>query len=134
MQPLSYSPDAANRLMETLAFDKSALLPAIAMQHDTYELLMQAWMNREALLETLTTGRVCYYSRSRQGLWRKGDTSGHIQTLVGFRVDCDRDSLLLLVNQTGAACHTNRRNCYFYEAQADGTFVILSSPLHQTNK
>ncbi len=129
MQALILTPEAAGRLADALAFDKSALLPAIAVQHDTGELLMQAWMNREALLETLTSGRVCYYSRSRDGLWRKGETSGHTQTLVAFRADCDKDSLLVLVDQVGAACHTHRRNCYFYEAEADGTFRIISDPL-----
>jgi phosphoribosyl-AMP cyclohydrolase len=124
-----FSLEAAISLADDLAFDKSPLLPAIAVQHDTSELLMQAWMNRASLIETLTTGRVCYYSRSRQGLWRKGETSGHIQILKAFRVDCDKDSLMLLVEQTGAACHTNRRNCYFYEADADGEFYIIADPM-----
>jgi phosphoribosyl-AMP cyclohydrolase len=126
---LTFTAQAAQQLIAQLAFDRHELLPAIAMQHESGEVLMQAWMNPAALLETLTTGRVCYYSRSRQGLWRKGETSGHIQTLVGFRADCDKDSLLLLVDQTGAACHTHRRNCYFYEAQLDGTFHIISDPI-----
>jgi phosphoribosyl-AMP cyclohydrolase len=129
MTLLTFFPEAAHALITQLAFDRHALLPAIAVQHDSGEVLMQAWMNQDAVLETLTTGRVCYYSRSRASLWRKGETSGHIQTLVGFRVDCDKDSILLLVEQTGAACHTNRHNCYFHEAQADGTFRIISEPL-----
>jgi phosphoribosyl-AMP cyclohydrolase len=129
MIPLTFSPAAAQALVLKLAFDRHELLPAITVQHDTGEVLMQAWMNREAALETLTTGRVCYYSRSRAGLWRKGDTSGHTQTLVAFRADCDKDSILLLVNQVGAACHTQRHHCYFHEAEADGSFRIISEPL-----
>ena len=129
MQRLTFTSAAAEALADEMAFARSELLPAIAMQHDTGEVLMQAWMNRESLLETLTTGRVCYYSRSRAGLWRKGETSGHTQALKAFRTDCDKDSLLLLVDQVGAACHTNRRNCYFYEAQADGKFCIIAEPM-----
>jgi phosphoribosyl-AMP cyclohydrolase len=94
-------------------FNDAGLVPAIAQQHDTGEVLMLAWMSRESISETLATGRVCYWSRSRQSLWRKGETSGHVQRLVGFRADCDGDSLLLLVDQTGPACHTGRRSCFF---------------------
>ncbi len=100
-------------------FDAAGLVPAIAQQHDTGEVLMVAWMNREALAETLATGRVCYWSRSRGALWRKGETSGQVQRLVEFRVDCDGDTLLLRVEQTGVACHTGRRSC-FYRALEDG--------------
>jgi phosphoribosyl-AMP cyclohydrolase len=99
--------------LETVAFNDEGLVPAIAQQHDTGEVLMLAWMNRASLVETLKTGRVCYWSRSRQKLWRKGDTSGHIQRLIGCRLDCDGDTVLLLVDQTGAACHTQRRTCFF---------------------
>ena len=100
-------------LLDGLSFDKDGLIPAIAQQHDSGEVLMLAWMNRAAIEETLTTGRVCYWSRSRKGLWRKGETSGQIQHLIEFRVDCDSDCLLLLVDQTGVACHTGRRSCFF---------------------
>ena len=93
--------------------DASGLVAAIAQQHDTGEVLMMAWMDRDAVAETMRTGRVCYWSRSRQAPWRKGDTSGHIQTLVELRVDCDGDTLLALVDQTGAACHTGRHSCFF---------------------
>jgi phosphoribosyl-AMP cyclohydrolase len=103
----------AQELLETLVFDRDGLIPAIAQQHDTGEVLMLAWMNREAIDETLATGRVCYWSRSRKSLWRKGETSGQVQRLVDFRVDCDNDCLLLLVDQKGVACHTGRRNCFF---------------------
>ena len=81
---------------------------------------MVAWMNREALAETLATGRVCYWSRSRGALWRKGETSGQIQRLVELRVDCDGDTLLLRVEQTGVACHTGRRSCFFRALRPDG--------------
>jgi phosphoribosyl-AMP cyclohydrolase len=100
-------------LLDSLAYDRDGLIPAIAQQHDSGEVLMLAWMNRAAIEETLQTGRVCYWSRSRRSLWRKGETSGQVQRLVDFRVDCDNDCLLLLVDQTGVACHTGRRNCFF---------------------
>lgn len=100
-------------LLDGLTYDRDGLIPAIAQQHDSGEVLMLAWMNRAAIEETLKTGRVCYWSRSRRSLWRKGETSGQVQRLVDFRVDCDNDCLLLLVDQTGVACHTGRRNCFF---------------------
>ncbi len=111
----------------TLTFNTDGLLPAIAQQHDTGEVLMLAWMNADSVAETLRTGRVTYWSRSRQAYWRKGETSGHIQRLVDMRVDCDRDCLLLTVDQTGPACHTNRRSC-FYTAIREGEEVILTQP------
>jgi phosphoribosyl-AMP cyclohydrolase len=107
------SPDNLQPLIEAIAFDADGLVPAIAQQHDTGEVLMLAWMNRAAIAETLAGGRVCYWSRSRQALWRKGDTSGQEQHLIEMRLDCDSDALLLLVDQTGVACHTGRRNCFF---------------------
>ena len=112
---------------ETLTFDANGLLPAIAQQHDTGEVLMLAWMNAQSVAETLRTGRVTYWSRSRQAYWRKGETSGHVQRLVEMRVDCDRDCLLLLVEQTGPACHTGRRSC-FYTAVREGAEVELEAP------
>jgi phosphoribosyl-AMP cyclohydrolase len=99
--------------LDRLAFDDNGLIPAIVQQHDTCEVLMMAWMNRAAIEETLQTGRVCYWSRSRRRLWRKGETSGQTQALVELRIDCDNDCLLLLVDQTGVACHTGRRSCFF---------------------
>jgi phosphoribosyl-AMP cyclohydrolase len=107
------APKSAGELLDTLVFDRDGLIPAIAQQHDSGEVLMLAWMNRAAIDETLSTGWVCYWSRSRKSLWRKGETSGQIQRLVEFRVDCDNDCLLLLVDQQGVACHTGRRNCFF---------------------
>ncbi|MBV9783847.1 MAG: phosphoribosyl-AMP cyclohydrolase [Acidisphaera sp.] len=106
-------PCSAEDLREAIRFDANGLVPAIAQQHDTGEVLMLAWMNRAALEETLATGAVCYFSRSRQSLWRKGETSGHVQKLVELRVDCDADALLLLVDQTGPACHTGNRSCFY---------------------
>jgi len=103
----------AATLLDRIAFDKDGLVPVIAQQHDTGEVLMLAWMNRAAVDETLETGRVCYWSRSRKALWRKGESSGQVQRLVELRVDCDQDCLLALVDQTGVACHTGRRTCFF---------------------
>ena len=100
-------------LLASVAWNEDGLVPAIAQQHDSGEVLMLAWMNREALAESLRTARVCYFSRSRQKLWRKGETSGQVQRLVEARLDCDGDALLLLVDQTGVACHTGRRSCFF---------------------
>ncbi|MDW3116396.1 phosphoribosyl-AMP cyclohydrolase [Roseovarius pacificus] len=112
----------------TLKFDDRGLIPAIAQDAQSGEVLMMAWMNAEAVTRTLETGRVTYWSRSRQAFWIKGETSGHVQDLVDFRVDCDRDCLLLQVNQTGPACHTNRRSC-FYTALRDGEEVELMAPM-----
>jgi phosphoribosyl-AMP cyclohydrolase len=110
--------------LEALKFDSTGLVPAIAQQHDTGEVLMLAWMSREAIEETLATGRVCYWSRSRQRLWRKGETSGHVQRLVEMRLDCDGDTLLLRVDQTGVACHTGRRSCFFRRVE-EGQIVEM---------
>lgn len=112
-------------VLEAIRFDGNGLVPAIAQQHDTGEVLMLAWMNRDAITETLKTGRVCYYSRSRGKLWRKGETSGQVQTLVELRWDCDGDTLLALVDQKGVACHTGRRNCFF-NAVRDGKPAIIA--------
>lgn len=104
---------AVQALLDRLELNSDGLIPAIAQQHDTGEVLMLAWMNRDSLRETLETGRVCYWSRSRKKLWRKGETSGQWQRLVELRLDCDEDTLLLIVDQTGPACHTGRRSCFF---------------------
>ncbi|WP_133488581.1 phosphoribosyl-AMP cyclohydrolase [Aliiroseovarius marinus] len=111
-----------------LKFDDKGLIPAIAQDEETGEVLMMAWMNREAVEKTLETRRVTYWSRSRQSFWIKGETSGHVQELVDFRFDCDKDCLLVLIRQTGAACHTNRRTC-FYTAVRDGEEVELMAPM-----
>jgi len=109
----TYPAAAIEAMLAEVRFDPQGLVPAIAQQHDTGEVLMMAWMDRNAVVETMQTGRACYWSRSRKAPWRKGDTSGHIQTVVDFRVDCDGDTVLMLVDQTGVACHTGRHNCFF---------------------
>ena len=115
-------------ILAAIRFDAAGLVPAIAQQHDTGEVLMLAWMNREAVAETLAKQRVCYFSRSRNTLWRKGETSGQVQHLKELRVDCDGDTLLLLVDQEGVACHTGRRNCFFRAARG-GDLVEIAAPL-----
>jgi phosphoribosyl-AMP cyclohydrolase len=112
----------------SLNYDARGLVPAIAQEEGTGEVLMMAWMNETALRATLETGRVTYWSRSRQALWIKGETSGHVQELVDLRVDCDRDCLLVIVRQTGPACHTNRKSCFF-TAVRDGAEVELTRPM-----
>jgi phosphoribosyl-AMP cyclohydrolase len=119
---------ATQTVLDQVRFDPNGLIPAIAQQHDTGEVLMLAWMNRDSLAETVATGRVCYYSRSRKALWRKGETSGQAQHLKELRIDCDGDTLLLLVDQQGVACHTGRRTC-FYRALRDGVLVEIAPPL-----
>ena len=114
----------AAEVIAALAFDRDGLVPTIAQQHDTGEVLMVAWMDRAAIEATLRTGEVTYWSRARRKLWRKGETSGQTQRLVELRLDCDGDTLLLLVDQTGVACHTGRRNCFF---RADRKSTRLNS-------
>ena len=112
-------------VIESLRFNKDGLIPAIAQQFDTGEVLMMAWMNHDAVSETLRSGRACYWSRSRKQLWRKGETSGQTQALKEFRWDCDSDTVLLLVDQQGVACHTGRRNCFF-NAFRDGKPSVIA--------
>ena len=109
--------------LDSLAYNNDGLIPAIAQQHDTGEVLMMAWMNRQSIAETLETGRVCYWSRSRQAYWRKGESSGQVQMLKELRFDCDKDTLLVKVDQTGPACHTGRRNCFFNVVKGDEVMV-----------
>lgn len=113
---------------ETLIYDANGLIPVVAQDQSTGEVLMFAWMNKDAVMLTLTTGRVTYWSRSRAAFWVKGETSGHSQRLIDLRIDCDRDCLLVLVEQQGPACHTNRKSC-FYTAVRDGAEVELSQPI-----
>lgn len=120
--------DPADPVIAELSFNDAGLVPAVAQQHDSGEVLMLAWMNADAIRATLNEGRVCYWSRSRGALWRKGETSGHVQNLVELRYDCDNDAILLLVDQSGPACHTNRRSC-FYNAVRDGGVTVVSEPL-----
>ncbi|WP_116131796.1 phosphoribosyl-AMP cyclohydrolase [Tropicimonas sp. IMCC34043] len=113
---------------QSLCFDAQGLIPAIAQDAESGEVLMMAWMNAAAVQKTHEEGRVTYWSRSRQSFWVKGETSGHVQELVEMRVDCDRDCLLVLVHQSGPACHTNRRSC-FYTAIRQGDEVEILSPM-----
>jgi len=110
----------------TLRYDANGLIPAIAQEHETGEVLMMAWMNAGAVSRTLETGRVTYWSRSRQAYWVKGETSGNTQDLVEMRVDCDRDCLLVLIRQTGPACHTNRRSCFYTALRGDEEVEIMA--------
>ena len=93
-------------------FDRDELVAAIAQDHESHEVLMLAWMNRQSLLLTLESGRATYWSRSRNSLWLKGESSGHIQRVLSLSLDCDRDAILLQVEQVGAACHTGERTCF----------------------
>ena len=112
----------------SLKYDANGLIPAIAQDHISNEVLMMAWMNAASLARTLETGAMTYWSRSRAGFWAKGETSGHVQRLVELRIDCDRDCLLALVTQEGPACHTNRRSC-FYTSLREGMEIVISDPL-----
>jgi phosphoribosyl-AMP cyclohydrolase len=129
----TYPKAAIDTMLAAIQFDAQGLVPAIAQQHGSGEVLMMAWMDRDAVAETMRTGRVCYWSRSRQAAWRKGDTSGHIQTLVDLRVDCDGDTLLVEVEQTGVACHTGRHNCFF-RAIRDGQLETIAPVLVDMDK
>lgn len=109
--------------LDKLKYTAEGLIPAIAQQYDTQEVLMMAWMNRSSIEETLQTGRVCYWSRSRNNYWRKGEQSGQMQVLKELRFDCDADTILLLVDQTGPACHTGRRSCFYNKVEGDQVII-----------
>lgn len=128
MNGATMKPELIEMVVKAIVFDARGLVPVIAQRHDSGDVLMMAWMNAAAMRETLSTGRACYWSRSRQSLWRKGETSGHVQRLVDFRIDCDNDTVLLLVEQEGPACHTNRPNCFF-RAVRDGALAVISEPI-----
>ncbi len=116
-----------NQVLDQLPYNEQGLIPAVAQDADSKEVLMLAWMNREAIEATLKNGYATYYSRSRQAFWRKGETSGHLQKLVAMHIDCDGDAILLTVEQSGPACHTNRPNCFYLKV--DGEQVeIISEP------
>jgi phosphoribosyl-AMP cyclohydrolase len=119
--------DSIEQALEEIKFGPDGLVPAIAQQHDTGEVLMMAWMNRDAIRASLTEGRACYWSRSRAKLWRKGETSGQVQQLRELRLDCDGDAVLLLVDQTGVACHTGRRSCFF-RAWRNAGWAVIEEP------
>src|ERR1700735_1837635 len=120
--------DAVEQALAAIKFDADGLVAAVAQQHDTGEILMVAWMNRDAVRVTPPEGPACYWSRSRKALWRKGETSNQIQILKEFRLDCDGDTVLLLVEQAGVACHTGRRNCFF-RAWRNGEWIEIAQPL-----
>ncbi|MFM8990397.1 MAG: phosphoribosyl-AMP cyclohydrolase [Alphaproteobacteria bacterium] len=115
----------ADALLSRIAFGPDGLVAAVAQQHDSGEVLMLAWMNREAVRATLAEGQAVYWSRSRMRLWRKGETSGQVQKLVEMRIDCDGDALLLRVDQSGVACHTGRRSCFYTALGAGGLQEVL---------
>tara|TARA_B100000214_G_scaffold264341_1_gene195689 strand:+ start:55 stop:462 length:408 start_codon:yes stop_codon:yes gene_type:complete len=121
-EPLSET--AIIEVVNVLKYNSDGIIPAISQQHDTGEVLMMAWMNKQSIEETLRTGRVCYWSRSRGKLWRKGESSGQVQTLRDFRWDCDADTILLQVHQDGVACHTGRRNCFYLATRDDAIHEI----------
>lgn len=120
---------ALSEVLDKLQFNDSGLIPAVTQDADSKEVLMLAWMNREAIEQTLATRRVTYWSRSRQSLWVKGETSGHIQRLKSMRFDCDGDAILCLAQQTGGACHTGRDNCFYFEVDSDNSVVTLMSSI-----
>lgn len=124
---LPASDTATDALLADTHFNADGLVACIAQQYDTGEVLMMAWMNEDALRETLRTGRVCYWSRSRGKLWRKGESSGQEQHLKDLRLDCDGDTVLALVDQKGVACHTGRRSC-FYKAPRGEDLVAIMEP------
>jgi len=113
---------------EKVKFDQNGLIPAIAQQYDTKDILMMAWMNAQSIQETLATGRVCYWSRSRQNYWRKGEESGQIQELKSLHLDCDGDTILLQVDQTGPACHTGRKSCFYIQVEQNKA-TITTDPI-----
>ena len=116
-------------VLDQLAFDANGLVPAIAQDAVTHEILMVAWMDRAAFLRTLETGKACYFSRSRKSAWMKGESSGHLQILREVRIDCDGDVLLLKVEQLGGiACHTGRRSCFFRKLE-NGAWVTEFEPI-----
>lgn len=120
-----------NEVVENLAFNEDGLIPVITQDVDTHEVLMMAWMNREALQQTLVTERMTYWSRSRNQLWIKGETSGNFQVLTSMRFDCDGDVVLCLVSQQGAACHTERKNCFYIEAQPLTNSAVVTNSMPQ---
>lgn len=116
-------------LLDAIRFDTAGLVPAIAQDAMTGEVLMLAWMDRAAVERTLETGKACYWSRSRQRSWMKGETSGHLQIVRSIHLDCDGDALLLKVDQLGGiACHTGRRHCFYRRAE-DGSWVVELEPI-----
>jgi phosphoribosyl-AMP cyclohydrolase len=116
-------------LLDSLKWSADGLLPAIIQDHETHEVLMMAWMDRQALTRTLATGQTHFYSRSRQSAWHKGATSGHVQHVVSLRVDCDADVLLIQVKQVGGACHEGFRSCFFRRLDDQGHWEVDADPI-----
>lgn len=130
---IEFAPPGDKKTLEegsvlTPRFDDKGLIPAIATDASTGEVLMLAWMNAQALSLTITTGEAHYYSRSRQELWHKGATSGHTQKVLDIRTDCDQDAIWIKVDQTGAACHTNRPSCFYRRVEKGGHMMSVVSP------
>lgn len=126
-------------IISTLKFDKDGLIPAIAQQYDSGEVLMLAWMNKESIEQTIKEKEAVYWSRSRNRLWKKGEESGHIQYVKEFIIDCDGDTLLLLVDQTGLACHTGRKTCFFNTSTENGIKItrkqeVLPEEIYKNKK
>ena len=115
-----------DEVIENLAFNDQGLIPVITQDATSKDVLMFAWMNKESLLLTISTKQVTYWSRSRQKLWKKGETSGHIQALVSMSFDCDGDVILCEVNQTGAACHTGRPGCFYLKVDLEQSKVVIA--------
>ena len=118
------SSQSIKKVLKRIVFDRKGLVPVIVQQYNSGEVLMLAWMNKDALTETLKKGSICYYSRSRNSLWYKGEQSGQTQELKDLRIDCDGDTILLQVEQTGVACHTGRQNCFFNAVRDDKVQII----------
>ena len=117
-----------NNLIESIKFNEAGLVPAIAQDATSKRVLMMAWMNKEAVQQTLETGYAHYYSRSRQAQWKKGESSGNVQKVLDMYLDCDGDTILLKIEQTGPACHTNRESCFYKQKQNDD-WVTIEKPL-----
>ncbi len=115
-------------LLNQITFNDAGLVPAIAQDANTGRVLMMAWMNKEAFMQTMSTGFAHYYSRSRQKQWKKGESSGHIQKVIEMYLDCDGDTILLEIDQTGPACHTNRQSCFYKQQQGDA-WVTIEEPV-----
>lgn len=128
MTPIALEPEAADLAVRSVKFDDKGLVLALACDHASGDVLMAAWMTRETLAQTLTTGRMTYWSRSRREVWVKGLTSGHVQDVLGVELDCDGDALRFRVVQHGnAACHTGRASCFF-RTLSGGKWVTTSLP------
>jgi phosphoribosyl-AMP cyclohydrolase len=120
-----------DEFLDSLKYDANGLVPAIVQDAANGDVLMFAWMNRDAVSQTLTSGRACFWSRSRQTFWIKGESSGNIQAVKSVYVDCDKDCFVVKVEQTGAACHKGYRSCFFREVDSDGKETIVLERLSE---